>query len=147
MREIFRCAFPGDLAELPPLADGVEAALTSNRLPESVKFGVQMVLDEIFSNAIKYARNEGCSAQFSMAIFASGDSVIVEMEYDGVAFNPLEVPPPVLDLPLQERPVGGLGLHLVRQWVDEAEFRHEDGRNKVRLAIRFDALKSCKSKK
>ncbi len=147
MKEILRCSFPNDLRQLQPLADRIDAALASYHLPESVAFGVHMAFDEIFSNAVKYAGNENRSVQFAIAIFVSGNRLILEMEYDGVAFNLLEVPPPVIDLPLQQRQIGGLGLHLVRQWVDEAEYRHENGRNKLRLTIRFDALKSCKSKK
>jgi anti-sigma regulatory factor (Ser/Thr protein kinase) len=147
MKEVLRCTYPGDLTQLQPLANRIDVALAPYGLPESVTFGVQMAFDEIFSNAVKYAGNESCSAQFAVAIFLSANSVILEMEYDGVAFNVLEVPPPVLDLPLQQRPVGGLGLHLVRQWVDEVEYQHENGRNTLRLTIRFDALKSCKSKK
>jgi len=147
MKEVLRCTCPGDLTQLQPLANRIDVALAPHGLPESVTFGVHMAFDEIFSNAVKYAGNESCSVQFAVAILLSANSVILEMEYDGVAFNVLEVPPPVLDLPLQQRPVGGLGLHLVRQWVDEVEYRHENGRNILRLTIRFGALKSCKSKK
>lgn len=147
MKEILRCACPADLTQMQSLADRIDAALASYHLPEPVTFGVHMVFDEIFSNFVKYARNESCSVQFEIAIYISRKSVILEMEYGGVAFNMLEVAPPVLDLPLQQRPVGGLGLHLVRQWADEAEYRHENGRNMMRVTIRFDALKSCKSKK
>lgn len=147
MKEILRFAFPADLTQMQSLAHRIDAALASYRLPETVTFGVHMVFDEVFSNAVKYAQKESCLVQFEMAIHISEKSVILEMEYGGVAFNMLEVPPPVLDLPLQQRPVGGLGLHLVRQWVDEAEYRHENGRNIMKVTIHFDALKSCKLKK
>ncbi len=147
MKEILRCTVPGDLTQLQPLADRIDAALASYHLPGPVTFGVHLVFDEVFSNAVKYAGNESRSVQFAVAIFIAENNVVLEMEYVGVAFNLLEAPPPMLDLPLEQRSVGGLGLHLVRHLVDEAEYRHENGRNRLSVTIRFDALKSCKSKK
>ena len=51
------------------------------------------------------------------------------VEDDGRAFNPLEAPAPDIDAGIDERPIGGLGIHLVRSVMSSVEYRREDGRN------------------
>ena len=61
---------------------------------------------------------------------------------DGSAFDPREAPLPNLDAPLEERQAGGLGMHLVRETMDEIDYRREDGRNvlTVRTSVRSASL-------
>jgi serine/threonine-protein kinase RsbW len=58
---------------------------------------------------------------------------IVEMqiEDDGAPFNPLELPEPAVDSPLDARPVGGLGVHLVRRLMDEVVYSRVGDRNRL----------------
>jgi anti-sigma regulatory factor (Ser/Thr protein kinase) len=53
----------------------------------------------------------------------------MEFEDRGREFNPLEIGEPDLDIPLEERKLGGLGIHLVKKMVDEAKYRREGDRN------------------
>jgi len=53
----------------------------------------------------------------------------VEVEDDGRQFNPLELPEPDLEKKLEERPIGGLGIHLVRNLMDELEYRRTHNKN------------------
>jgi serine/threonine-protein kinase RsbW len=55
--------------------------------------------------------------------------VTAEVEDDGRAFNPLEAAAPNLDASIDERPIGGLGIHLVRSVMTSVEYRRQDGRN------------------
>ena len=57
----------------------------------------------------------------------------IEFEDDGREFDPVTFPAPDLDLPLAERPVGGLGIHLVKSFVDRIDHRRSNGRNKLSL--------------
>jgi serine/threonine-protein kinase RsbW len=59
------------------------------------------------------------------------NEIRVEVEDDATPFNPLEVPAPDLDRPLDERLVGGLGIHLVRQVMDGLDYQRLDGKNLV----------------
>jgi anti-sigma regulatory factor (Ser/Thr protein kinase) len=52
----------------------------------------------------------------------------------GRPFDPLSVPPPDLDAPIEERRIGGLGLHIVREMMDTLEYAREGGRNVLRLS-------------
>ena len=61
----------------------------------------------------------------------TGRRLMVTVSDDGVAFNPLAVPPPDTTLPLEERELGGLGIHLVRNLTDEATYGRLGGRNVI----------------
>ena len=55
---------------------------------------------------------------------------------DGPRFDPLEEAPEFdPDLPIEERRIGGVGVHLVRTLVDDASYRYEDGKNRLILVI------------
>jgi anti-sigma regulatory factor (Ser/Thr protein kinase) len=65
--------------------------------------------------------------------------VHVDVEDEGKPFDPLQVPPPDLHSPLQERQVGGLGIHFIKQLVDEVTYARVDGRNRLHLTKRLPA--------
>jgi anti-sigma regulatory factor (Ser/Thr protein kinase) len=65
--------------------------------------------------------------------------VTVTVEDDGVPFNPLEATEPDLDRPLEERSIGGLGIHLVKNLMDDVEYRREAGRNYLVMRKRVPA--------
>ena len=48
---------------------------------------------------------------------------------NGIPYNPIEANEPDITLPMQERPIGGLGLHMVRKMMDYIDYKHEDDRN------------------
>ena len=53
----------------------------------------------------------------------------VEVEDDGLCFNPLDAPEPDLTGPIEDRPIGGLGIYLVKNIMDELDYRRREGRN------------------
>lgn len=126
-----------DLAELASVNRAWTGFVAQQQLPARLSFELGLVLDELLTNAITY----GCDAQRVHQLAVRGalaESVLtLEVEDDGRPFNPLTVPPPVLDAPLLERQPGGLGLHLVRQLVDQLAYRREAERNVLTLTKRI----------
>jgi anti-sigma regulatory factor (Ser/Thr protein kinase) len=55
--------------------------------------------------------------------------LVIEVEDDGRPFNPLQIPPPDMDRPLEQRSVGGLGLHLVRELTSSIEYTRREEKN------------------
>lgn len=105
-------------------------------LPPKASHQILMSADEVFSNIVKYAyaSSEGETRRDAM--------VHIEVEFDrsescfvlrfvdsGIPFNPLEATPPRIDLPPEDRPVGGLGIFLVRKTMDFVQYFREEGRN------------------
>ena len=63
----------------------------------------------------------------------TGDRLTVTITDDGVPFNPLNAKPPDIDAPLEERQIGGLGIHLARSLIDDATYQRRIGKNAITL--------------
>lgn len=73
---------------------------------------------------------------------AEVQSVRLTVIDDGRAFDPLAAPPPNLSTDVRERPIGGLGLHMLREMADEIVYKRRDGTNRLTLTKRT-APKPC----
>jgi serine/threonine-protein kinase RsbW len=91
---------------------------------------LDLVLEEILVNIARYAY-EGGAGEVEVAYSAQAGSLFVEVSDHGRSFNPLEAVLPDLTLGLGDRPVGGLGVLLVRQIVGSLSYRREEGQNTV----------------
>jgi anti-sigma regulatory factor (Ser/Thr protein kinase) len=94
---------------------------------------LDLVLEEILVNIARYAYDG--AGDVEVAYSAEPGSLLVEITDSGRSFNPLESAPPELALGLAERPIGGLGVLLVRQIVGSLSYRRQDGQNT--LSFRF----------
>ena len=90
---------------------------------------INLVLDEVVINVIKYGYDGADDHAIRVTLERQADTVIVEVEDEAKPFNPLDVPPPNLDLPIEERPIGGLGIFIVRSTMTNVEYRRDNGRN------------------
>jgi anti-sigma regulatory factor (Ser/Thr protein kinase) len=118
-----------DLSELERLSQGVSSWCGVNAVSAEAEYQVNLALDEIVSNVIRHGWKDGGEHQLRVSLSCVGNELTVEVEDDARPFNPLEAPPPDLTKSLEERAVGGLGIHLVRQIMDGLEYRRQDGRN------------------
>jgi serine/threonine-protein kinase RsbW len=95
---------------------------------------LNLVLEEVVTNIISYAYEDAREHEIVMRANLSDGELNLEVEDDGRAFNPLQIPSPDLDTPLEQRRVGGLGLHLVREFTSTVEYDRKGRKN--RLVIR-----------
>ena len=116
----------GDLEGVRNIVSALERA---RHLPAEVVFDINVVLDELISNIIKYGYNDGAVHEIHVTLSADAAEVRISIEDDGKAFDPSASPAPDLSLPLEQRPVGGLGLHFVRKLMDTIEYKREKNRN------------------
>jgi len=117
------------LRELPKMAEQVSAWCEENAVPAAAAFHVNLALDEIVSNVIRYGWNDAGEHEIHVRLSRTKDEVRIEVEDDAAPFNPLEVPAVNVNLSVEERPVGGLGIHLVRQVMDDLDYRRTEGKN------------------
>ena len=100
-----------------------------HRLPETVLQSADLALEEHLTNVMKYGYEDARVHEILVRLEMVGGGLQIEVEDDGKAFNPLEFPAPNLTLPPSERPVGGMGIHLIRSFMDDLGYRREGGRN------------------
>jgi serine/threonine-protein kinase RsbW len=118
------------LSEVARLSRLVEAFGEAEGLGPEAVFSMNLALDEVVTNVIRYAHDDDGRQHPIVVRLALEQGVLTaQVEDDGRAFNPLEAPPPDTAASIDERPIGGLGIHLVRAVMNSVEYRREDGRN------------------
>jgi serine/threonine-protein kinase RsbW len=121
------------LAELDRVRQLVEAFGQAHRLPDRTRFELDLVLDEVLTNIVSYGYSDADDhvivVRLSMAAHREGSEISVDVEDDGRPFDLTAASGPPLDLPIEQRPIGGLGIHLVRQLMDQLAYRRQQGRN------------------
>jgi anti-sigma regulatory factor (Ser/Thr protein kinase) len=124
-----------DPAELARLALEVERFLARHPALQPAGYALQLALEELVSNVIRHADAAGTPLASDVTLRLEPDGVRVQLEDDGPAFDPLAVPAPDTDAPIDERAVGGLGIHLVRNIVTDLRYARRAGRNCLSLSI------------
>lgn len=108
-----------------------------NGIGDAVRRPIQVVLDELLSNTVRCGRVPGRELTIDVDFRLDDGMLRVGLADDGVPFDPLGHDAPDTTLELADRPVGGLGILLVRSLVDEISYGSEGGRNRVRLGKRL----------
>jgi sigma-B regulation protein RsbU (phosphoserine phosphatase) len=118
-----------DLSELARVAALIEAFAEEHGVPPLVAFECNLALDEVLTNTISYGYTDGGTHEIVLRCALDADEWRFEVEDDGEPFNPLAQASPDLSLSIEERPIGGLGIHLVRRVMDGLEYRRQGDKN------------------
>jgi sigma-B regulation protein RsbU (phosphoserine phosphatase) len=110
----------------------------AEELPVSVRRSVNLVLDEILNNVISYAFPDDEPHEIALRFELSGNRLSINVVDDGIPFNPFSISPPDTGLSVEERAVGGLGIHLVRNVMDEVSYTRRTDQNVVILIKYLD---------
>ena len=122
-----------DVTDLPSVAEKVNRVGADAGIPARTVMPLQVVLDEVLSNVIKYAWPDGGTHEFFVRIDVRAVAIEVTITDDGRPFNPLAQSPPPGRCPGP----GGVGIHMVKQLVDGFEYVRFGGRNRVTLTKRY----------
>jgi anti-sigma regulatory factor (Ser/Thr protein kinase) len=106
-----------------------ESFATQHDINGRLRYHLLVSIEEILTNIIKYGFDEEGVHPIHITFRRVEEQIEMEFEDRGREFNPLEIGEPDLDIPLEERKLGGLGIHLVKKMVDEAKYRREGDRN------------------
>jgi serine/threonine-protein kinase RsbW len=140
-RAVRSLTLPATLEHLEELTGMVSEHLEAHGVSEKDLFEVDLAVDEACTNVIKYAYGpRGGSVHLECLVTDS--EVCVCITDSGRPFNPLEVEVPDLTAELDDRPIGGLGVHLIRSLMNEVKYEYRDGRN-VLCMTRTRTDRSC----
>ncbi|MEM7524918.1 MAG: ATP-binding protein [Pseudomonadota bacterium] len=132
--------FDNTLDALSDALTAIEAHGEAENWPMKWLFNTNLAIDELVSNIIKYGYADDARHEIAIALFRVDDMLAVMVRDDSAAFDPFEdAPEPDTDLSIEDRPIGGLGVHLVKTLVDDVRYRRVDDRNEITLIQRAAA--------
>ena len=126
-----------DLSEIARLARIVDDFARHHQIEAQTTRNMHLVLDEILTNIISYGYDNGGEHHIIARFNLERGHWTVAVEDDGKPFNPLDAPEPDTNQLLEERPIGGLGIHLVRKNVDELEYRRQKDKNILIMKLKL----------
>lgn len=121
---------------LRELADSLDAVLQAQGIDRALRDDVRLIAEEIVVNAVEYGYDADGCGEVVVAIERRSGALALEFRDDGRPFDPLALTPPDLDADIDDRPIGGLGLHLVRELAQTLSYAREEPYNVLRVTLR-----------
>ncbi len=124
-----------EMKELTHVIQVVNVFLEPRALPSKLVYAVNLILEEILMNIIKYGYDDEESHEIEVQIEIEKEEVALTVVDDGREFNPLTVPPPDRSKSAMDRIEEGLGLQFVRHMRNAMEYRREEDKNILKIWI------------
>ena len=121
--------------EMNQLAAEVDVWLEEQEVHPKTSFSVGLALEEILVNTISYGYDDDLEHSIELGLANNNGQVTMTIIDDGRHFDPLNAPEPDLDTPLDERDVGGLGIHLTKKMMDCIDYRREGDINVLVMSV------------
>jgi len=137
MRPMMRLVIDSRLSEIRRASELVDEFKARHGLADDDANAIHILLDEVLSNSIRHGLAGAASHAIAVMLELSDGEVTIEVEDDGVAYDPTQAPAPVLAGTLEERTEGGLGMTFVRGLTNAIEYQRIDGRNRLVLRRRI----------
>lgn len=122
-----------DIEELNKLEPFLNGIFEREHLDMSMLPQVDLALEEAVTNIIMYAYPEGEKGTAELTVEVANGQISATLIDSGTPFNPLQQQEANLDVSLEERKIGGLGIHLIKEIMDVVEYAYEDGRNVLKM--------------
>jgi serine/threonine-protein kinase RsbW len=126
MKQIAKLRFKAVLENVPAAIDCVTKSAQEAGFDEAVLYQLQLAVDEACANVVHHAYKGMEPGDIEVSCSFDEQRLVIRVRDWGRSFVPEDVPEPDVDAPLEERSLGGLGLFLIRQCMDEVEFSFED---------------------
>lgn len=127
-----------DLAEIDRVNQEFGAFIEQWEIPAALGYKFSVAFDELLNNTISYAYQDDNEHQIDIRVDFTGGRLVVTIEEDGMPYNPFSREAPDTSLSLEEREIGGLGVHLVRKLMEEVSYHRKIDTNVITLVHRVD---------
>lgn len=118
------------LPNLQALTSEIISALERFDCSAKLLSKVNISVDEIFTNICSYAYPSGTgNVEISINVYEEPGRIVIQFSDEGIPYNPLEKSNPDVTLSADERPIGGLGIFLVKKMMDEIDYKYCEGKN------------------
>jgi serine/threonine-protein kinase RsbW len=126
----------GDAAQLSTLTRFLQEFWSAADLPPAERVSFELALEEIFMNVVMHGSPAGPTPRVEVSLALCDGCLTLMIEDDGPSFDPLSLAAPDVTASLEERRVGGLGVYLVRQMMDEVCYQRLGARNQLSMTKR-----------
>jgi serine/threonine-protein kinase RsbW len=128
---------PADIASLRPFQEHVQVCAEAAGLSQTARMHIDLVLEEVLLNVFHYAYPPDYPGQVRLDCFRlpHEQAILVRIQDQGRAFNPLEQPPPDVNLEMDQRQQGGLGILLVRKMTRSLDYHRENDTNVLEMVF------------
>lgn len=136
MKDNFQLKIEGNLENRSYIGDFAAGCMKEFGLDAHKTFQVQMAVDEACTNIIKYGNhNFNHILKLDIICKRKNKKIFVTIEDNGINFNLLKVAPLDLNATLEDRKVGGLGIHFIRTLMDKIEYERKSRKNVLTMVI------------
>jgi serine/threonine-protein kinase RsbW len=98
-------------------------------------FNIRLVLDEAVINVMLHGYEDTAEHVINVSLALDDSVLTIHIDDDAAAYNPLDAPAPRFDLPIEQRRIGGLGVHIMKALARTVEYHRENGRNHLDMEI------------
>lgn len=117
------------------MSEWLRGVATRAGLDADVAWKAEMCLNEAATNIILYGFDDSARHPITIELETTSRSIRITLADDGRPFNPLDAPPPPVVHSLEEAPIGGLGIHVIRSFAQNVRYHREGGRNVLTLTF------------
>ena len=117
------------LSELETLCKKIDQYGVQLGIPNKCMFEVHLVLEELFTNITCYGHRDDKEHWVQVSISCKNDIMTIQIEDDGIPFNPLEFKKPNIECALEDRDIGGIGIHLVKHYINDCIYERRGNKN------------------
>lgn len=135
MVQSFEMTIGSDIEEFPAVSARFEGAMEVYGFSPEEILDTQLAIEEVITNIIVHGyKKTGGEIHLSCSI--TRNRIGIQITDTAPPFDPLSIPEPVLEGDMDERKIGGLGVYLLRQLMDDITYRYENGNNILTLEKR-----------
>jgi sigma-B regulation protein RsbU (phosphoserine phosphatase) len=133
-----RITIKNRMSEIAAVNEKFEAFAEEFGIPATTAMKFNVIFDELLNNIVTYAYTDDGGHDIEVRMGLAGKRLTVTVIDDGVPFNPLSEEAPNIAAPLEEREIGGLGIHLVRNLIDDVSYQRRIGKNVMTLTCHLE---------
>ena len=128
-------AIDNSIEDMSQLCSNFHDFFTDAGLKSSTVYALDLALEEMLTNIIKYGYDDHREHAIKVVVDIASEAVYMLIEDDGHEFDPLSQNSPDLDLNIADRQIGGVGIFLTLNMVNEINYSREDNKNKLRITV------------
>ena len=128
-----RLVLPNDIETIPQLNEFIDSVAEEMSLDMSLTMSLNLAMEEAVVNVMDYAYPEGQQGNVEIEAMTDGEWLTFVISDSGVPFDPTTKEDADTTLPAEERPIGGLGIFLVRQLMDVIQYQRDGNKNVLTL--------------